>query len=729
VNHATTKSNLPLWLKITLCGLGFLLLLVLVFALALTVLRNSPDRLETLIERVASRVLQRELEIGELIEAELGRDTYLLARDVRLANPDWAEEADFVRAGRLLVRINLPSIWGDGPIIFDEIEASDVFVTVLVPEEHAPNWDFWPDETEEPEPEPPPGTDNKGSAVFPVLFRKGQINGGEVLYRDSDQHVVTSIDQLSIQETDLNVPFRFTLEGAVNEQPLEASGHIGPTTALLGQEPLDLDLAVKLGQLTVEGRGHIDDVTDLSGVDLHLTFASPHSQPLLDILGMSEVRDGPLNFEGHVTDAKPGLAIDMNGVLNEIKLRLSGTIADPVGVDGVDMGFELGGASMAEVGAMFDLVGLPEIPYEVSGEIHRDGSVLALSRGRLIAGQGRMAIEGRLPDFPGIDDWELEVEGGSFNLSLLGPLLGVNDLPAIPYEIKGKLESSDEGVELLDVRIENPNSSLILKGVVGEAPEYFDSRMDLTLSGKSLASAGLWLGIKDLPNLKFHVTAPLSFSDTGWQLNDGVFSTPGLQLRLTGEVDSLPEPTSVRADAVLASQDLSATLKVYGFEQEGLPAFPVTISGELSGPPDALKLLEAVAESGDSKLTLSGVLSTQAGMDLAVSFASPDVLALLPAVAEGPLPPLPVKAGGKVSVSEAVVEIVSFEGLVGGAQLSLDGTLNLADPLEDSKLIVNAEGPDLGEVVGPWVQNENIAAVPFSLALDARFRAGGLSLH
>jgi len=725
VNDATPKPSFSLWLKVFL--LALLALLLVVFT-AFAIIRNSPARLEVIIEKVASTVLQRELSIGELVEAELGWDTYLLARDVRLANPNWAEEADFVRAGRLLIRINLPSIWGDGPIMFDEIEASDVYVSVLAPEEHAPNWDFWPDKIKELELEQP---DNKGKAIFPLLFSKGHINGGEVLYRDSDQHVVTVIEQLSIRETDPNAPVKFSLEGAVNEYPLEASGHIGPTAALLSRQALNLDLTVRLAELTVKGRGVIADLSDLSGVDLHLEFSSPRSRPILDILGMPEVRDGSLNFEGHVTDANPGLVIAMKGRLNEFDLRLSGTVADPVELNGVDMGFALAGPSIAELGAMFDLAGLPEIPYEVSGEVQRNGTVLALSKGRFIAGQGRMAIEGRLPDFPGIDDWELEVDGGSFNLSLLGPVVGVNDLPALPYDIKGKLESSDEGVELLDLRIAHPNSSLQLNGVVGEAPDYFDSRVDLSLSGNSLASSGLWLGVRDLPDLDFLLTATVSLGETGWQLSEGIFRTPGLELRATGEVDRLPDPANVTAGIILASPDLSATLKTYGFEQEGLPAFPVAISGELTGPPDALSIREAIAESGDSKLTVSGVLgdlSTQADMELAVSFASPDVLSLLPTVAEGPLPPLPVDAGGRVSISAVAVEVTSFDGLVGGAQMSLSGTSRLADPLEDTTLLVNAEGPDLGEVLGPWVQIENMATAPFSLVLDARFRAGGVEV-
>ena len=109
---------------------------------------GRPAQLEIVLEEVASRVLKRELQIGELLEVEVGWDTYLLARDVSMANPDWAEERDFARAGRLLIRINLPSIWRDGPILVSELELSEATVTLLAPEDQAPNWDFWPGDDE-----------------------------------------------------------------------------------------------------------------------------------------------------------------------------------------------------------------------------------------------------------------------------------------------------------------------------------------------------------------------------------------------------------------------------------------------------------------------------------------------------------------------------------------------------------------------------------------------------
>jgi uncharacterized protein involved in outer membrane biogenesis len=122
VNRATSNFLPPTWLKRALIGLAALLLLLsILIVTAITVLRSSPARLEVVLEAVVSRVLNRELQIGELLEAELGWDSYLLARDVTLANPAWAEEPDFARVGRLLFRINIPSIWRDGPILITEL--------------------------------------------------------------------------------------------------------------------------------------------------------------------------------------------------------------------------------------------------------------------------------------------------------------------------------------------------------------------------------------------------------------------------------------------------------------------------------------------------------------------------------------------------------------------------------------------------------------------------------
>jgi uncharacterized protein involved in outer membrane biogenesis len=720
------------WLKSVLIGLVGLFIFVFVLIIGvIAVLQTYPASLEVVLEYAASKVLDRELQIGELIEAELNGDVYLLARDVRLANPDWADPPDFVRVERLLVRINLTSIWREGPILIDRLELTDASVTLLDPSEHTPNWDFWPGDIDEATQQSDTEVEAGLKPVFPVLFSDWHISNSEIVYRDPDQDIVISIQELAIQEPYEGALINLDLAGIVNDIPLEAKGHIGPATALLTQRDLNLDLVVSVGEFTLEARGYIENLATLSGSDLHLKIAAPRSRPILDILGMPEIRDGPLSFEGHVTDAHPGVAVDAVGALDEFDFHFSGKLADPLALDGVDVTLTLDGPSLTEAGAIFNLAGLPELPFEVSAEIYRDGRVLDLRNGLIKAGLGRLTIQGRLPDFPGIDDWELKLEGKGFNLSLFGPLIGVEGLAAVPYSFKGNLGSTDEGVERVDIRIESPDSSLSLNGVIGNPPGYLGSRLELMLSGSSLASVGPWLRVHDLPNLAFDASGELSLSASGWQLRNAAVNTTGLQLGLEVELDQLPEPTHLDAKLKLSSQDLAATLSAFGFELQGLPAFPVSLSGKLAGSPDKLKISQATIDSDESRLSVSGMLGdafTLTGLDLAVGFTTPDMLKFLPATDDDPLANLPLDASGQVTMSPQGIELNDFQGHIGAAQMALNGLINTDASHDNSHFSLSTEGPDLGKVLGPWLE-QDIANVPFELSMDASMQGGGVKVE
>ena len=126
-----------------------------------------------------------------------------------------------------------------------------------------------------------------------------------------------------------------------------------------------------------------------------------------------------------ISDANPGVRFNLDGTLEEFDLHVSGKITDPLEFDGVDMNFVLDSLSLIELSAMIDLHGLPNLAYEFTGELYREGTMLGIRRGQLTAGEGQLTIDGVLPNFPGIDDWQVTFEGSGINMALGGPFLWV----------------------------------------------------------------------------------------------------------------------------------------------------------------------------------------------------------------------------------------------------------------------------------------------------------------
>jgi len=176
------KADVFKFRRIRVWLLAFFAVIMFTLSLSLGVvylLKSSPNTLAFVLEKLGSWALGRELYIGELKEAELAWDTYLVATDVTLANPEWAENANFVRVGQLRVRINLPSIWRKGPLIIDELDLADVSVELLGAGEHPANWTFWPDRSEANTPDVVAGGVD---IIFPFIIREGHIETGTLSY-------------------------------------------------------------------------------------------------------------------------------------------------------------------------------------------------------------------------------------------------------------------------------------------------------------------------------------------------------------------------------------------------------------------------------------------------------------------------------------------------------------------------------------------------------------------
>ena len=89
--------------RIGLTALGLLLLMVVLVGGAAAWITWFPNSLKPMIERVASAKLGREVRIEGPLAIELGRETMIDLRGLRIAAPDWAEADNLLSLAHLRV--------------------------------------------------------------------------------------------------------------------------------------------------------------------------------------------------------------------------------------------------------------------------------------------------------------------------------------------------------------------------------------------------------------------------------------------------------------------------------------------------------------------------------------------------------------------------------------------------------------------------------------------------
>jgi hypothetical protein len=624
--------------------------------------------LATALQLVAREILHRDLVIGKLREARLGETTYLVAEDVSLANPPWAEFPNLVSSAYLELEIDIPSLWRSGPVLIHSLVMERAELNLLAPPDQPPSWNFWPGREKRPA---------DASSPFPVIFSSGHVDGGLVRYIDPDRDVAVTIDKLRIGQESSSDQTNLQFSGLANEHPLSARGSAGPFRSLFTGRNLEMDLDIKLGKLELHANGTATDLARLQGLAMDITAEAPQSGPLLELLGISEIRDGPLSFKGTVSPEGEGLALDASGFLGEFDLQVKGSAERPRQLDGLDAGFIIDGPSLAEAGAMFKLKDWPDVPYRVAGTLRRNGSLMEISGGQIEAGEARMQLQGQLPHFPQIDDWAIELAGQRINLAKLAPMLGVEQVADSTYDLSGKFRPGDNGLELLDVALTSANATLRVDGVVGDGPSYHGTQLQVELNGKNIAETGPWVGLKVMPAQSFQFAADVRLTDVGWEMREATLQSPSLALGLSASVDRLIDATRIQGQLKVATPDLAGTLEAYGLESHPALIRPLEVTGTISGSPDEIMISAGKFELGDNTGEVSGKLGNLQRIDqlaLSVGITGPNLHDVSPV--ELPLvgkPPYTLSTD--LSLDGGTLLLDKMQGSLPDADVQLSGQL------------------------------------------------------
>lgn len=699
------------------------LLIVLLLALAagglLLTLAYRPQALEPGLEQLGSHILGRDISVGELSAVKLGRDTAMELRGLQLANPTWAGPDPMLSVGYVKLVINLPSLWGDGSILVREVVLRDSHLDLREDEGEGPNWLFELNVPFAAKAE----TAESDTVLFPIIIEHGALAAVSVLYRDPDQHVAVDIAAFTLQREARTGMSATHLAGTVNEMPLRGDGFLGPTAALQTGLNLQLEQEITLGDLELSARGTVADALVLQGADLLLRLNAPRSRPLLDLIGLEEVRDGPMHFEGRLADARPGLRIEAEGELAGFGLGAHGVIADPRGLDGLALEFYADGPSMAEAGAILGLEGFKDVPFDVSGKLSRRGSLLVVERGQFRAAQGWLSLTLTLPQFPGIDDWAADVRGQDLNLSVLGPMLGVEGLPDLLCAVEGSLSADEQGVELMELSIDEGDLAFVVSGIVGDLPELQGTVLQARIKGSDLSRLNRVLGLETLPAAPFSLSGTISRLPEDWHVDDVQLEARGIELDASARADRLVGAESMVIAASGSSPDLASTLRDYGMGVDTVRPVPLQVAATVQIGREGIEVNDLRGKAGSVSFHGSGRLGpggALAGSSLRLEARGDSLGEAMSALAEAEIPSQPFRLSMDATYHDPLVTIDRLEGEIGGnqisAQLRLDqdsgqqvarGQASLRGDSVQS--VLDLAGVDLQVVDGPYTFDSALA--------------------
>ncbi|OOC49169.1 AsmA family protein [Thioalkalivibrio versutus] len=270
------------WLAATV-GVIAVLLTIAILVLDWNMLRGP-------ISQWVSEETGREFAIDGDLEGSISMHPRFTARDIRLANADWASEPDMLRVERLDVRLDLGALLR-GQTVITDLRVHGAEVHLEADAERRVNWDL---DTEERSDEPP---------QIP-LIETMVIDESRLTYRDHGREFeldarLSSVEAVSPDEGAL--PVTLEGQGRIQGEPFDLSIRGASLVSLRDtDEPYAIELDAQVGPTAFAITGTLLHRPDQMHLDMDLHLAGPDLALLVPILHIPLPATPPYELAGHL---------------------------------------------------------------------------------------------------------------------------------------------------------------------------------------------------------------------------------------------------------------------------------------------------------------------------------------------------------------------------------------------------------------------------------------------
>ena len=738
------------------------LVLLLLAGLTLFIYLADDDVYRRLARYVVEGALDRKVEVVGSFDFEPSLEPTLTVTDLRIANADWAADADLAQLNRLEVQVDLPELVG-GVVLVRHLLLDGLTLDLETGADGQVNWDVFK------------SGDGGGNLFYPIM-EAVTLSDVNITYHDQRSGWTgdLKLDLLSERRQE-DGQIETKGSGTLNGHPFKLSGTAGSVEeALAATTPYPLNLEFELPGLTVALEGTADNLPQGEGFDLSLSASSPSVKQLQTVLGLLPALDGQAELTAQLTGGLEALSMQAlsfdvsRGAQESIKLTGKVDDLDDAGGLSLQLSGRLGPDTPTFKRLPAPLDSLTSLTYETG--ISGDRANLKLDQVKIagdLADGSKLGLAGEMAFDLSRDEPGLRALGLTADVTLPGekPLAELLDikLPALGaiegtagFALAGdKLSISSATVSAADYGGLQITAKGDLARLTGE-PYGIDwqAALDVTLAMADSVPLVRWIDrdmAKRVPWLgPFNASARLLASDSEQKV-ENLAADLGRKEKLWakasgGTIAALPlleeKPIDGLDWALTIGWDSGASLGALIGEK--LPELgPGSGHFEVTGPLESLAVakaqfttkrgddLTARAEGKVTKLALLPSLRFDGvAFDLAASSPSTEIVGRL---ADVELPELgPVQAKAKVAGSDDAVyglsDLVATAGPPAAPLLQLKGAITNLDDLQGISLSGDFDVPSerlLAEA--GWTATGDLGAVQGDF--DVSDKDGSLGLE
>jgi uncharacterized protein involved in outer membrane biogenesis len=709
------------WRKVSLWSLGGVLALLLIATSALFLVDLGIFKPQ--IEQWVSDKTGRHFTIEGQFEVSLGGQSVVVAKDVRLANANWSDDAYMLELGYVEVRVNTLSLLA-GRIEIDLIRLDDTSIRLERIDDITPNWELIAAS--------PDAAKTSGDEKINWLVRQIDIERLHVVYLSPDRTgpLDLRIERLSQQHRDDDY-LELTMDASIGERDVSLTAEAGTWNALLEQKDVEYELRAQLDTLVIESKGRIDDLIAPRKPVLSFSAKGPDVNNLARLLQIPERGEGDINLSGSLAAPDNGnLVLSVDGNLGRIQAEGAGYFSDLQDLEQFAIDLDVSGPDVGHILGFMGIQQLLGVAFELNLRAERQGPMVIVRQAHLSIAEAGLDLSAHLPEFPSLANSRLhfEIVGERFEqfrevLKLPGGATG-------PYSLAFDLNLSEDGVEVLQLDIESSLLKLEADGQLSSAPNYVGSELQLEAELKSLADISAAYGFGSFSDRPLTIKGRMSLAEGGIETRgpvsirsrDLVANVDGF-LALTAGVIGSDLSFQLGGSSLAALADEFASI-------EYIPAEAYELEGRVQLRPGDYRLDAIRGVVGRSSVAVDGVINSSdplAGTELTFKSEGPAIEELTGAIKQLDIRPGPYSLGATLSLANDAIRFDDIDYSRERGQIQ--GDLRLAFPESgiEADFDLQASGGDLQSLVGKEGKVV-IFEAPFSIDARGMLRGTRVSL-
>jgi hypothetical protein len=360
---------------------------------------------------------------------------------------------------------------------------------------------------------------------------------------------------------------------------------------------------------TIEGVARFPRFPSIDDAVISLQIEGPDIERFRYVTGMPGAASGPFSLGFTIDVREDGVEIlELVTKTSLGELQANGSIGDPDTLLGTEFSVRVRAESLAELAGAYGIEDMPDQAAEISGAakyaadgIRTTGPVSVLVDGNSAQVDGLIALQ------PGIRGTDVRVKASGGDLAQLVTLFAEpTGVPALPYDVNGRLRVTGDGFRLTDITGSLGTTSVSGEGLLVPAAMIAGSHFDVVARGPELEELIESTGDLTVHPGPFELDGKIGFRTDAIELSNVRLDrdTGDARLDLTVGIDR--EQNYLDFDLAANGRDVRGVLRgIKGFEAFEQP-FSVKTRGTLRGPHWAIDKLDATI--GEASMVAAGDL-------------------------------------------------------------------------------------------------------------------------